>query len=63
MPVILTTAAEVDLWLWAETPDALELQRLLPDDARRDAERALDLDPADPRPRELLEALSGDQLS
>ncbi len=35
MPVILTTAAEVDLWLWAETPDALELQRPLPDDSLR----------------------------
>jgi putative SOS response-associated peptidase YedK len=35
MPVILTTAVEVDLWLWAETPDALELQRPLPDDALR----------------------------
>ncbi len=35
MPVILTTAAEGDLWLWAETPDALELQRPLPDDALR----------------------------
>ncbi len=35
MPVILTTAAEGDLWLWAVTPDALELQRPLPDDALR----------------------------
>jgi len=35
MPVILTTPAEVDLWLGADTPDALELQRPLPDDALR----------------------------
>ena len=30
MPVILTTPEEVDLWLEAETPDALKLQRPLP---------------------------------
>ena len=35
MPVILTTPAEIDLWLLADTPEALELQRLLPDDALR----------------------------
>jgi putative SOS response-associated peptidase YedK len=35
MPVILTTPAEVDRWLGAETPDALELQRPLPDEALR----------------------------
>jgi putative SOS response-associated peptidase YedK len=35
MPVILTTAAEVDLWLAADAPKALELQRPLPDDALR----------------------------
>ena len=35
MPVILTTPAEVDLWLGADTPDALELQRPLPGDALR----------------------------
>ncbi len=33
MPVILTTPAEVDLWLEGETPAALTLQRPLPDDA------------------------------
>ena len=33
MPVILTTAAEVDTWRTAPTGDALELQRLLPDGA------------------------------
>jgi putative SOS response-associated peptidase YedK len=32
MPVILTTAAEVDRWLTEETPVALELQRPLPED-------------------------------
>jgi putative SOS response-associated peptidase YedK len=32
MPVILTTPEEVDLWLGGETPDALKLQRPLPDE-------------------------------
>jgi putative SOS response-associated peptidase YedK len=31
----MTTAAEVDQWLAAETPEALTLQRPLPDDALR----------------------------
>jgi putative SOS response-associated peptidase YedK len=35
MPVILTKPAEVDLWLAADAPKALELQRPLPDDALR----------------------------
>jgi putative SOS response-associated peptidase YedK len=35
MPVILTTAEEVDLWLAADALKALELQRPLPDDALR----------------------------
>jgi putative SOS response-associated peptidase YedK len=35
MPVILTTRAEIDLWLAAPTQDALALQRPLPDDALR----------------------------
>lgn len=35
MPVILITPAEVGLWLAAEAPKALELQRPLPDDALR----------------------------
>ena len=35
MPVILTTSAEIDLWLLADAPKALELQRPLPDDALR----------------------------
>ena len=33
MPVILTSPAEVDLWLEGETPAALTLQRPLPDEA------------------------------
>jgi putative SOS response-associated peptidase YedK len=33
MPVILTTAAEADLWLEGQTPAALTLQRPLPDEA------------------------------
>ena len=35
MPVTLTTPAEVDLWLLADAPKALELQRPLPDHALR----------------------------
>ena len=35
MPVILTTPEEVALWLLADAPKALELQRPLPDDALR----------------------------
>jgi putative SOS response-associated peptidase YedK len=35
MPVILTTAAEIDQWLEGETVDALELQRPLPDETLR----------------------------
>jgi putative SOS response-associated peptidase YedK len=31
MPVILTSPEEIDLWLEGETPDALKLQRPLPD--------------------------------
>jgi putative SOS response-associated peptidase YedK len=33
MPVILTTAEEIDTWMEAPTPAALQLQRPLPDDA------------------------------
>ncbi len=33
MPVILTTSAEIDLWLLADASKALELQRPLSDDA------------------------------
>ncbi len=35
MPVILTSPAEVDLWLEGEAPGVLALQRPLPDDALR----------------------------
>ena len=35
MPVILTTPEEVDLWLEGETPEALKLQRPLPDEFLR----------------------------
>jgi putative SOS response-associated peptidase YedK len=35
MPVILTKPEEVDLWLFADVPKALELQRPLPDHALR----------------------------
>ena len=35
MPVILTTLAEIDLWLAADAPKAPELQRPLPDNALR----------------------------
>jgi hypothetical protein len=35
MPVILTRPEEVGLWLAADAPMPLELQRPLPDDARR----------------------------
>jgi putative SOS response-associated peptidase YedK len=33
MPVILTTAQEIEIWLTAPSPEALKLQRPLPDDA------------------------------
>ena len=35
MPVILTTPEEVNLWLLADAPKALELQRPLPDEMMR----------------------------
>ena len=35
MPVILTMAEEIDLWLAADAPKAFELQRPLPDDLLR----------------------------
>jgi hypothetical protein len=35
MPVILTTAAEVDLWLLADAPKALNCNERCPDDALR----------------------------
>ncbi|MEQ9524776.1 MAG: SOS response-associated peptidase [Thalassobaculum sp.] len=33
MPVILRTREEIDLWMTAPTPEALQLQRALPDDS------------------------------
>jgi len=35
MPVMLTTAAEVDMWLQSDAAEALELQRPLREDALR----------------------------
>jgi len=35
MPVILTTPEEIETWMTAPTPDALKLQRVLPDGALR----------------------------
>jgi len=35
MPVILRSQEEADRWLEADTPDALALQRPLPEDALR----------------------------
>lgn len=35
MPVILTTAEEIETWLIASTPEAMKLQRPLPDNALR----------------------------
>jgi putative SOS response-associated peptidase YedK len=35
MPVILTTEAEIEWWMTAPAPEALELQRPLPDDILR----------------------------
>ena len=41
MPVILTTRDEIELWLTAPAPEALALQRPLPDDALRIVARGL----------------------
>src|SRR5208337_5030365 len=48
MPVILTTPDEVDLWLTAETAEALALQRPLPDEALRIVAKGEREDPAPP---------------
>jgi putative SOS response-associated peptidase YedK len=34
-PVMLTTPKEVEVWIGADTPEALALQRPLPDDVLR----------------------------
>jgi putative SOS response-associated peptidase YedK len=39
MPVILTTPTEVDMWLTSPAPDALSLQRPLPDGSLKIAAR------------------------
>ncbi|HKN28450.1 MAG TPA: SOS response-associated peptidase, partial [Roseiarcus sp.] len=46
MPVILTTPAEVEMWLTAPTKDALALQKPLPDGALRIVARGLKTDAA-----------------
>lgn len=45
MPVILTTQEEVDLWLSGELPEALKLQRPLPDGVLRIVARGEKEDP------------------
>jgi putative SOS response-associated peptidase YedK len=45
MPVILTTPEDVNLWLESETPDALKLQRPLPDEFLRVVARGEKEDP------------------
>ncbi len=47
MPVILTTREEIDVWLTAPTPDALALQRPLPDGALRIVARGMKRDGPD----------------
>jgi hypothetical protein len=49
MPVILTKPDEIELWLDAPAPEALKLQRPLPDHALRIVARGEKEDPA-PRP-------------
>jgi len=46
MSVILTTQAEVEMWLTAPTKDALALQRPLPDGALQIVARGLKMDAA-----------------
>jgi putative SOS response-associated peptidase YedK len=45
MPVILTTPEEIDLWLGGELPEALKLQRPLPDELLRIVARGEKEDP------------------
>jgi putative SOS response-associated peptidase YedK len=48
MPVILTTAGEVERWLGADATEALALQRPLPDDALQIVARGERADDAGP---------------
>lgn len=50
MPVILTTPEECDTWMQAPLPDALALQRPLPDGALLIVARGQKQDPPDPSP-------------
>jgi putative SOS response-associated peptidase YedK len=45
MPVILTTRDEIDMWMEAPGPVALQLQRALPDDALKIVARGSKQDP------------------
>jgi putative SOS response-associated peptidase YedK len=45
MPVILTTQDEIDTWMEAPAPVALQLQRPLPDDALAVVARGSKQDP------------------
>jgi putative SOS response-associated peptidase YedK len=48
MPVILTTADEIETWMTASPDEALKLQRPLPDSALRIVARGVKEDPAGP---------------
>jgi putative SOS response-associated peptidase YedK len=54
MPVILTSPEEIDLWLEGETPDALKLQRPLPNGLLRIVARG---EKEDPPAKELVSGL------